>query len=91
MNKTATQLNQIRENVKLTVKALRDIADGLEKGDARLLTVTANIEPEYPTVEHLPIGSGKRRIPLHYVRTLTVTYSESASPFVTCKLEDFTR
>ena len=87
MNEQST----IDENKRRAVNVLREVADKIERGDVALLSVGAGSLPEYDTFEHIPLNSRKRQTPSSYVRILEVSYSERASPFITCKLEDFTQ
>lgn len=81
----------IDENKRRAVNALRELADKIERGAAALYTVKAGVEPEYDLIQHHPIGTrADTRSVSRYVRTLSIIYSERASPMVTCKLEDFT-
>jgi hypothetical protein len=94
MRKPNPALKAIDENVAAAVAALRGLADRIERGDARLHTISLGVEPEYETIRFNPISEPpgvRRQYVASYARTLSLTYSERTPPTVEYRLEDFTQ
>ncbi|CAB4163518.1 hypothetical protein UFOVP814_32 [uncultured Caudovirales phage] len=89
------ELKTIDENKRRAVNALREIADKIERGTAVLYTVSEGVEFEPTSLMYAPLSdrcfAQGNRASTTCTRSIVLTYGEIVSPYITCKLEDFTR